>query len=452
MANLPESSDWEEGIYQLEATDPVRGGPGGISNRQATQLSNRTRFLKEQYGALEERVAVLEAFVESGGDGGGNPPPATPKAYGARWHKTQSPTALERIHDAAEKYFAPSSGSAAGYSSFDSIFPWSGIRRCVVANGAVTAYEGEPWFSLTPASGDVMVEIPAYYYKIEETANYRDYIISDADPSVVTTPPEGYQLSPRHAPIPSKPAGQNKIYIGAYTCNSTYRSISGNPPQVNITRATGRAQCRARGTGYHLMDYAAYWTVAMLYLVEVANWDSQRAIGQGVTSGPGPINTGDTDAVPWHTGSHAPLDTRRAVKYRWMENLWGNFWQAVDGFNVNNLTTIYISLDPATYADDTAVNYTALAYTPDTTAYATYISALGFDANFPWAQAPTAVSGADGSYIPDYSYVTSNYSAVWRVLELGGCYYDGSGAGLFSYSTNMPSTLGGMCARLMVLP
>jgi len=61
MANsLPESSTWEEEIYQLEPTDPVKGGSGGISNLQATQLGNRTRFLKDQLEALESRIAALE--------------------------------------------------------------------------------------------------------------------------------------------------------------------------------------------------------------------------------------------------------------------------------------------------------------------------------------------------------------------------------------------------------
>ncbi|MDE3738581.1 hypothetical protein PSH28_18405 [Pseudomonas resinovorans] len=48
MANLPEQPNYEEGIYQIELTDPVVGGPGGISNRQAQQLANRTRYLFEQ--------------------------------------------------------------------------------------------------------------------------------------------------------------------------------------------------------------------------------------------------------------------------------------------------------------------------------------------------------------------------------------------------------------------
>lgn len=29
MANLPEKQEWIDGIYQLETSDPVVGGPGG---------------------------------------------------------------------------------------------------------------------------------------------------------------------------------------------------------------------------------------------------------------------------------------------------------------------------------------------------------------------------------------------------------------------------------------
>ncbi|KVZ72527.1 hypothetical protein [Burkholderia ubonensis] len=46
MSNLIESDRWEDGIYQLETSDPVIGGPDGVDNLQAKQLANRTRFLK----------------------------------------------------------------------------------------------------------------------------------------------------------------------------------------------------------------------------------------------------------------------------------------------------------------------------------------------------------------------------------------------------------------------
>ena len=47
MANLTETSTWETGIYQLETTDPVEAGSGGIANEQARLLGNRTKWLKD---------------------------------------------------------------------------------------------------------------------------------------------------------------------------------------------------------------------------------------------------------------------------------------------------------------------------------------------------------------------------------------------------------------------
>lgn len=48
MANLKEQSVWEEGIYQIETSDPVMGGEHGIDNKAPRQLANRTKWLKDQ--------------------------------------------------------------------------------------------------------------------------------------------------------------------------------------------------------------------------------------------------------------------------------------------------------------------------------------------------------------------------------------------------------------------
>lgn len=58
--NLPEESIWQDGIYQLETTDPVLGGdlPGGISNQQAKQLADRTVYLKSKVGVIEDIYVV----------------------------------------------------------------------------------------------------------------------------------------------------------------------------------------------------------------------------------------------------------------------------------------------------------------------------------------------------------------------------------------------------------
>jgi microcystin-dependent protein len=52
MADLPELNEWPEGIYQLELSDPVLGGPEGIDNLQAKQLASRTIWLKDQIAKI----------------------------------------------------------------------------------------------------------------------------------------------------------------------------------------------------------------------------------------------------------------------------------------------------------------------------------------------------------------------------------------------------------------
>jgi|GEM_PF-5440005 len=51
MANLSEDPVWVDGIYQLETTDVVLGGPDGIDNVQAKALANRTAYLKQEVDA-----------------------------------------------------------------------------------------------------------------------------------------------------------------------------------------------------------------------------------------------------------------------------------------------------------------------------------------------------------------------------------------------------------------
>ncbi|HHG8788856.1 TPA: phage tail protein, partial [Citrobacter sedlakii] len=60
MANLPETPQWEDGIYQIEVSDPVLGGPDGISNRQGKQLASRTLYLKQK---VEKSGTDLAAHI-----------------------------------------------------------------------------------------------------------------------------------------------------------------------------------------------------------------------------------------------------------------------------------------------------------------------------------------------------------------------------------------------------
>ena len=75
MANLPESSTFDAGVYQIETTDPVIGGPSGVTNTPLKNLANRTKYLKDHVDAIEANFApkASPAFT-------GTPTAPTPSA------------------------------------------------------------------------------------------------------------------------------------------------------------------------------------------------------------------------------------------------------------------------------------------------------------------------------------------------------------------------------------
>lgn len=66
MASLPESSTFDAGVYQLELTDPVIGGPSGVSNAPLKNLANRTKYLKDHVDAIELNFAPKESPALTG--------------------------------------------------------------------------------------------------------------------------------------------------------------------------------------------------------------------------------------------------------------------------------------------------------------------------------------------------------------------------------------------------
>lgn len=65
MANLPESSSWNAGVYQIETTDDVIGGVNGVANAQAKALANRTLYLKnwlETGSTLLNRILAIDGY------------------------------------------------------------------------------------------------------------------------------------------------------------------------------------------------------------------------------------------------------------------------------------------------------------------------------------------------------------------------------------------------------
>jgi hypothetical protein len=81
MANLPETPQWEDGIYQLEVVDLVIGGLEGVSNRQAEQLGNRTAYLKQ---AVETAQSDADAAQTTAGTAAANAAAAQAAANAAQ--------------------------------------------------------------------------------------------------------------------------------------------------------------------------------------------------------------------------------------------------------------------------------------------------------------------------------------------------------------------------------
>lgn len=127
-------------------------------------------------------------------------------------------------------------------------------------------------------------------------------------------------------------------------------------------------------------------------------------------------------------------------EYRWIENLWGNVYQWVDGFNADG-TTAYYCTDPSQYADDTATGYTQIGTLPGSG----WIKDLTVTDN--GLLIPETVGGSETTFIPDYA----GSSSGWRVLGVGGGWSGGSSAGLLCFVANdtSSSSYSGISARLL---
>jgi len=204
----------------------------------------------------------------------------TIKEYGVRWNGTSS-TACERLGDAVGLVANAHLGSAdAVVNDFNNIYPWSDIRLCNLdENGNVLAYIGEPNFARDGSNGDVMVEIPKFYYKRRKVGIVEEWWICEL-------PIGGYELHPLFI---DGGIEMSKAYISAYNLSESAdgtkgQSISGAAPLVRKTRAQFRTLARAKGSIWSIEDASSANARQMLYMIEYANTNSQSKLGNGISS------------------------------------------------------------------------------------------------------------------------------------------------------------------------
>lgn len=343
--------------------------------------------------------------------------------FGVMWDTSNSSTALTRLTPSTDPYGLvtrsvttepkPAVGTGSGSSPFDAYAPWNGMKECNLNNaGAVTAWKGDSGFSRS--NNFTMVFIPEFYVAAKRNGTKQYFYVSDKPKTGMTKHP-----------------GSGK-YIGKYATGSGTSCKTSLAPVVYTNRSQFRANAKSIGSKFHLYDFATYCAIIFLYIVEFADWDSQSKIAYGHASGTSSANTsGGTDMMVYHTGTAGSniKDTYASCQYRWIENLWGNVRQWVDGFNANG-TTAYYCTDPSKYADDTATGYTNIGTLPATG----YIKDLIVTDN--GLLIPKTTGGSETTYIPDYMWSSSG----WRVLVVGGGWGSGAVAGLLCFDASSTSS------------
>ena len=326
--------------------------------------------------------------------------------------------------DSAVGFTATASvGTTAGYSDFDTCYPWSGIVR------------------ETLSTGDVMVKIPKFWFQRFREGNIEHIRIADSAKP-------GFALHPAfcHAGVE-----KDHVYVAAYMTSSGTKSASSAAPSGSMSRKTARSYAKNKGAGWNVLDIASLSAVQMLILVEFANNDVQTVIGKGRVSSSSYTSTGNCDKVPNLTGSDTGTEGYTSVVWRGIEDIWGNLLEWVDGINVQD-GTHYVCNDPSKYADDTSTDYTALSFTTEASGSVTYIKEEGLDSGASaHIMLPAVLGGASSStYICDACY----RSMGWKVVCHGGFWGSGTDAGLFTVNfTNGSSSYNEYIGyRLMYIP
>lgn len=334
------------------------------------------------------------------------------QAYGVEWDPTTD--TYTRTGFAAG---TPNSTSYAGAIQIQ-------MKRCVLNTNGTVNYFLDPTNSTlkedgTPATingtdGNVMVQIPKFYYKYENNAGVHSWNVSPiAEAGYVLHPAfirGGVEKDYRYYPA----------YEGHYD-GSKLISGSGRVPTVSQTRATFRTYAAANGTGWSQIDWNILYAVQMLFVTEYADFDTQAMLGNGNdTGGDYTMTTGGSNSIG--NASSPATNDNTWMSYRGIENWYASMYKFIDGVNISE-RQYFVNNNPATFADDVFTgDYVSTGITSATSNG--YVSNLvGSSKGF----VPSAVTGSDSTYVSDYFYQSTGNN----VVLFGGNSYDGLRSGGF---------------------
>ena len=332
-------------------------------------------------------------------------------------------------------------------ADFDKVFPWAGMKRCLVKdNLEVSKYYGDPDYVEDGTLGQVMVEIPKFYYRSFRTTKGIQYEISPNKKA-------GFKV---HPSFTNGTVEFDNVYIAAYegtlydVSASAYLKadeqigdftktsgdklssvISGRPASgetQNLTIGNSRIVAENRGAGWGQQDFTTVSAIQALHLIEYASFDSQTTIGKGIVdkeSGTGNESeiTGQTASLGNKSGMASGVDGLVSVSYRGIENFWGNIWKWVDGLNIKNNEPFIAKGEYVSDKFDSNYDY----------AGGRLVGANGYPSNvlhnedFDYGFLATEVKGSSASGLHDMYYQSTGN----RVALLGGYWNSGLSAGAF---------------------
>ncbi|MBW2342495.1 MAG: hypothetical protein JRF53_00520 [Deltaproteobacteria bacterium] len=459
-------------IYRADGTDvPIADGGTGASTAAAAFTALKQSATTSATGVMEiatnDEVAAFTDENRAVTPEGLGYAMAGLLAYGVSWDEDNSSPTLTRTGALA--------GIAAASSPGNVCLPvQAAMRRCILSDAGVVQYylcatdstdkeDCSTASVLDGTDGQVMVEIPKFYYKYSYVAatNVHSWSISG-----VALP--GYEP---HPAFYKDGAWVDYRYIGAYegvgwddsasayidhgntaatgwsggtidTVNDILGSVSGKNPITDETRAEFRAIALNRGAGWRQLDFYLNSAIQLLYLVEYASFYSQDVIGEGRTQlssgtwvngsyiSEGGLSNGDGNGTnnAEYSGDADDVGAEDAyMTYRGIENFYGNIYQWIDGININN-NIPYVSNTETDFADDTTTAYSQLLDTGGSGI--TLHNGDGYQTTLEQTKGgflPSAVGGSSSTYITDYYY----QSTGWRVVSFGGSAAYGSYAGAF---------------------
>lgn len=353
-------------------------------------------------------------------------------------------------------------------ASFDGFNMYGGRRRVNLADdGTVNAVFGDGGYTEDGSNGQVMVEQPAFYYKVvplktQPNADGHGQNLMKARYYVSDQPRAGFKVHPAFKDHNGKT--RQKVYVSAYesaifdTSEGVYlkldeqvadfasdklSSIANAKPASgvtqNLTRENARKLANNRGQGWHQHTFATAAMSQLLFIIEYASFNTQEKLGSGRTgvaddgATSQTSNTGATQTLGNKSGS-VDVDGYAIPTYRGEENLWGNIFSIVDGFTLEGKNK-----NDGWYAlGDYRENGIDGSYKPFgfTIAKANgYVKYFGYSEDADFAFVPGATNDGANSALPvgDYLY-QNNALDGFLVARLGGYWGNGADAGLFHWA------------------